>query len=165
MGINVHKHLENMWLEKALKGLYSQVLPLPLSLSNSASFSNLYYFFQSLVGLFKDIQKQANPENFILIVILNISADSIRNAVKHWGDIRYRTFLVLVNLLSRSNFSLFLVRLFKDIQKQANPENFILIVILNISAGSIRIRNAVKHWGDIRYRTFLVFCLNPAFQI
>ena len=46
---------------------------------------------ESLVKLFKVVQERAKLENFILIVILPNSADPIRNAVKHWGDIRYGT--------------------------------------------------------------------------
>ena len=43
---------------------------------------------QSLAKLLRGIQGQATPETFILIVILPNSAGPIRNAVKHWGDVK-----------------------------------------------------------------------------
>jgi len=43
----------------------------------------------SLAKLFKEIQERAKPDSFILIVILPNSAGPIRNAVKHWGDVKY----------------------------------------------------------------------------
>jgi len=47
--------------------------------------------FQSLTKVLKNVQNRAKPEAFILIVILPNSAGPIRNAVKHWGDVRYGT--------------------------------------------------------------------------
>jgi eukaryotic translation initiation factor 2C len=44
---------------------------------------------ESLIKLFKSIQDRAKPDTFMLIVILPNSAGPIRNAVKHWGDVRY----------------------------------------------------------------------------
>ncbi|KAF8811942.1 argonaute-like protein [Phlegmacium glaucopus] len=44
---------------------------------------------ESLTKLLKNVQSRAKPEAFILIVILPNSAGPIRNAVKHWGDVRY----------------------------------------------------------------------------
>jgi hypothetical protein len=37
-------------------------------------------------------------ETFVLIVILPNSAGQIRNAVKHWGDVKYGTLSVSVNM-------------------------------------------------------------------
>ena len=49
--------------------------------------------------LFRGIQDRAKPESFMLIVILPNSAGPIRNAVKHWGDVRFGTLSVSVYLL------------------------------------------------------------------
>lgn len=44
---------------------------------------------ESLLKLLMNVKDRAKPEAFILIVILPNSAGPIRNAVKHWGDVRY----------------------------------------------------------------------------
>ena len=39
--------------------------------------------------VFMSVKDRAKPESFVLIVILPDSAGPIRNAVKHWGDVKY----------------------------------------------------------------------------
>ena len=43
--------------------------------------------------------KNFTPASFILLVILPNSAGPIRNAVKHWGDVKLGTLSVSVNIL------------------------------------------------------------------
>ena len=38
--------------------------------------------------LLMSVKDRAKPESFVLIVILPDSAGPIRNAVKHWGDVK-----------------------------------------------------------------------------
>lgn len=45
----------------------------------------------------KAVQGQTRPDEFILIVILPNSAAPIRNAVKHWGDVKYGTSMARLN--------------------------------------------------------------------
>jgi hypothetical protein len=65
-----------------------------MAFQNTSSFLS-DFFCQSLVNLFRDIQSRAKPEAFVLIVILPNSAGPIRNIVKHWGDVKYSTFVGL----------------------------------------------------------------------
>ena len=66
-------------------------------------FTNLLHFltlFQSLRRLLDRMRElKVNPDFFILIVILPNSAGPIRNTVKHWGDVKYGTSSVSINLL------------------------------------------------------------------
>jgi len=65
-------------------GMGSPVPPLTVDLHGNPHMPE-----DSLTKLFNSVQSRANPDTFILIVILPNSAGPIRNAVKHWGDVRY----------------------------------------------------------------------------
>jgi eukaryotic translation initiation factor 2C len=54
--------------------------------------------------VFRGIQDRAKPETFMLIVILPNSAGPIRNAVKHWGDVKFGTLSVSVYLVDLKVF-------------------------------------------------------------